>query len=584
MKASPRCYMHKAQQSKNSLTMNQKDLPGSVAPCFSPAIYSSTFLRVGIFSLVFLISCLIIFSHLGRFPLFNPDEALYAEPAREMLDTGEYITTLLNYDVRFTKPPLVIWGMAVSYLIFGVNEFAARFIGACCGVLLIASTYLFTEKYLDQKQAVVASLTLATAPLFVGTAREAITDMPLSLFMAGAMMSFFLANKEKNSFWAYSAWFLTGLAVMTKGPVGLLLPLIILGVYHFLTRQWTNVFNTYKVVPGLFIVALIALPWFVLEIYLTKGAYFHEFIMKENIARFTSNVDSHKAPFWYHLAAVMGGYFPWSLILPAALWSAVCPLKGPVSTILTRASRLSDQEKLILYCLLWSIITVGFFSLSVSKLLPYTVPAFPAIAILVAWQLTRWVEERKRLYIFVPLFLLIVSLGTAFSLSPWIATKLRDAPPELPKLLQHLIAFNLTGVFITTALVAFVRFRVAFIVFAATLITCYGYFGPRLLLSLSEQWEGPLPDLARYAAVSPLPIIVYDMRKPSIPFYTHRKVLLPGGQQPLEELLAQTPRAYVLTKASKCDYFVKQLGKGKIIAVQGKFALIYWQQDNIANN
>src|SRR5271163_3854879 len=72
-------------------------------------------------------SVLIFFNMLGAVPLFNPDEGLYAEPAREMLETGQYLTTLLNYAVRFTKPPLVIWAMALSYKIFGVSEFAARF-------------------------------------------------------------------------------------------------------------------------------------------------------------------------------------------------------------------------------------------------------------------------------------------------------------------------------------------------------------------------------------------------------------------------------------------------------------------------
>src|SRR5271170_8092183 len=81
----------------------------------------------GLILLCAVLSGLTFFSHLGNMPLFNPDEGLYAEPAREMLDTGEYITTLLNYAVRFTKPPLIIWAMALSYKILGVNEFAARF-------------------------------------------------------------------------------------------------------------------------------------------------------------------------------------------------------------------------------------------------------------------------------------------------------------------------------------------------------------------------------------------------------------------------------------------------------------------------
>ncbi len=99
-----------------------------------PAPIGAALIRSGWSGLVLVMStsCMVFFNGLGKYPLFNPDEALYAEPAREMLVTGEYITTLLNYVVRYTKPPLVIWAMAGSYKIFGVNEFAARFFGVAC--------------------------------------------------------------------------------------------------------------------------------------------------------------------------------------------------------------------------------------------------------------------------------------------------------------------------------------------------------------------------------------------------------------------------------------------------------------------
>ena len=154
---------------------------------------------------VFLLACVVFFYKLGSFPLFNPDEALYAEPAREMLECGEYITTLLNYVVRFTKPPLCIWAMAASYQVFGVNEFAARFFGAACGAVLVAITCGFIIRFISLRAAVPAALTLVSAPLFVGTAREAITDMPLSLFMACAQMAFFTAFESGRKSYSYIA-------------------------------------------------------------------------------------------------------------------------------------------------------------------------------------------------------------------------------------------------------------------------------------------------------------------------------------------------------------------------------------------
>ncbi|MBS2010745.1 MAG: glycosyltransferase family 39 protein, partial [Cyanobacteria bacterium SZAS TMP-1] len=187
--------------------------------------------------LVLLSSCFVLFTGLGQCPLFNPDEALYAEPAREMLVTGEYVTTLLNYVVRYTKPPLCIWAMALSYKVFGVNEYAARFFGVACALVLIAFTYLLIARYVSVRAAVVGALSLAVAPLFVLTAREAITDMPLALFMAGSQMAFFHAFKSRRFSFALAGYVLLGLAIMTKGPVGVVLPVAILFVYHFLRGE-----------------------------------------------------------------------------------------------------------------------------------------------------------------------------------------------------------------------------------------------------------------------------------------------------------------------------------------------------------
>ncbi|HMO19465.1 MAG TPA: hypothetical protein PKC98_00695, partial [Candidatus Melainabacteria bacterium] len=95
-----------------------------------------------LFTISFIAACTMFFSHLGDMPIFSPDEALYAEPAREMLETGEYVTTYLNYEVRYTKPPLFIWAIAAYMKAFGVSEFAARGFSAACGAILVGITYL----------------------------------------------------------------------------------------------------------------------------------------------------------------------------------------------------------------------------------------------------------------------------------------------------------------------------------------------------------------------------------------------------------------------------------------------------------
>lgn len=536
--------------------------------------------RVVPFALVFLAGSAVLFGELGLYPLFNPDEALYAEPAREMLEIGDYITTYLNYVVRFTKPPLAIWGQAACILAFGCNEFAVRFFGAACGALLLAVSYCFADRFIGRRGAIITGLSLITAPLFVGTAREAITDMPLSFFLAGSMFAFFAAFKLRNSSLLWLAYIGTGLAVMTKGPVGLVLPVAILAVYHFLRSNIREAFNFYRPLIGLGIISIIAVPWFAVEIYITKGAYFNEFIMRENFQRFTSVVDSHKGGWWYHILAMLGGFFPWSVFLPQAIFSAVPWNKiveawknsGPFS-ILRPLQQLKDSEDLALYTLCWTVVTVGFFSASVSKLLPYTLPAFPAIAILLALEFERIIERNAVKRAFYPALILAAVFIAASILPPIFIGKLRDAPEVLGEIIQSFASFELIFVAASIALLSRRFYRSAFFLFVIPTFLGFLFFGHRLLNVLSQTWEEPLPHMARYAALSDLPILVYDMRKPSIPFYTHRRVEQPSNPDQLVAMLSQSKGAYILSKIKKKQFF-RDLKGCRVQYAEGRFILV----------
>ncbi len=286
----------------------------------------------------------ILFNALGSYPLFNPDEALYAEPAREMLQEGDYLTTHLNYIVRYTKPPLVIWAQALIFALFGVSELAARSFGAVCGAILIVLTQAFVTRYVNLRAGLVAAFSLVSAPLFFGTARNCITDMPLSLFLGGAMMAFFAAFRESNNkLFATIGYLLIALAVMTKGPVAVVLPVAILGAFHLSTGSLRQAWQRFFPLVGALIVAVLVLPWFIVEIAVTKGEYFQEFFVRENFQRFTTVVDSHKGPIWYHVAAVMGGYAPFSLYLPQAIADAIGAIKDKLKPVLFSASSLVER-------------------------------------------------------------------------------------------------------------------------------------------------------------------------------------------------------------------------------------------------
>ncbi len=535
------------------------------------------------FAIVFAVTCTLFFAHLGNFPLFNPDEALYAEPAKEMLAIGDYITTYLNYVVRFTKPPITIWGQALGIVVFGCNEFAVRFFGATAGALLVAATYCFAEKFAGRRAAIASSMVLCTAPLFVGTARMAITDMPLSLFTASGMMCFYAAFKKTNKNYLWLAYVLTGLAVMTKGPVGIVLPVAILGLFHLLRNNWKEALRFYSPVIGALIVGLIALPWFTVEIYITKGAYFNDFILRENFQRFTSVVDSHKGGWWYHIAAMLAGFFPWSVFIPQALFGALQVERvralwrnGPLKVISTYCGEMSLNQELALYCLCWTVITVGFFSASVSKLLPYTLPAFPAVALLIALEFDKILETRNKTKALVPAILLASIFAGISLVLPHLVSKLRDAPTSLIQLAQSLCSYELIFTMVAVAFTLRRSYRTAFFAFLGPTVLSFLYFGGQILTELSNTWEQPLPDMARFAGSSSLPVLVFDMRKPSMPFYTGRQVIQPSSQDAVKEFLASDKAvngAYVLTKTKQKEFF-ENLPGCKVVCSQGKFLLV----------
>lgn len=549
--------------------------------------------EAAVLCLSFLLAAFVLFYQLGALPLFNPDEALYAEPAREMLETGEYITTHLNYVVRYTKPPLVIWAMAASFAMMGVTEFAARFFGAACGAVLISITQALVMRYAGLRAGLIAAAALLSAPLFFGTAREAITDMPLSLFIAGGLLFFFRGVVEKSNLFLYLGYMLTGLAVMTKGPVGAILPAAILIPFVCLRNGFIDGLRALKLHAGAAIVLLISLPWFVVEIYVTNGEYFLEFILRENFQRFTANVDSHKAPIWYHVAAMLGGFFPWSLFLPQAIVPVCAPvmrafrstlasscsilskIKSCASDLKEYAAGLAAADQLALYSLMWALFVLIFFSASVSKLLPYTLPAFPALAILVALEIDRAIEAGKRKRLLIPAAVLATAYGAGVPLAPFVLSKVRHVPEGLKEPVEIALIGAASALAIALILLCARRLQSAVLALAACQIGLVLFTQHAIIPRLSDEWEGSLPAMSRYCGDCREPLFVFDMRKPSVPFYARRQISQVWSWPVLTVELSRLDRAYVLTRARNESY-ISMLPGMKALRKEGAFLLIHW--------
>lgn len=527
-----------------------------------------------LFTLSFVAACTMFFSHLGDMPIFSPDEALYAEPAREMLETGEYVTTYLNYEVRYTKPPLFIWAIAAYMNAFGVSEFAARAFSAACGAILVGITYLFTEKFFNRRSAILAALILTLSPMYLAISRLAITDIPLALFVSGAMMALFYGFATGESRWKWGAYVLLGCGVMTKGPVAIVLPALVLIPYHLVMGEVKKAWSYYKPILGLLVIALIAVPWFALETWVTKGEYFQSFIMRENLQRFTGVVD-HKYPWWYHLAVMGGGFFPFTLALPFAWFAS---LKAPFSNdgeggLLARLRSIDHGQRAALFATVAALAILIFFSASVSKLLPYTLPAFPFLAMVTAVFLVRLSDNKRWLPAALGFAGFTLVASGSFALLPVLEARLRDCPPELISYLPGYITFMAATGLIPLLMAAFKRVYASILVFIVMLASGVLYFGPGLQSIFADSWERPLQAFVQYSALSDRDIYICNLRKPSATFYALRRVEMEESLEGLFERFKNVETAYVIGRHRHKDIYLASKDF-KTVAQSGRFILL----------
>ncbi|SJZ33039.1 4-amino-4-deoxy-L-arabinose transferase [Trichlorobacter thiogenes] len=353
---------------------------------------------------------------LGSAPLIDPDEGRYAEIPREMLVRGDFVTPTLNYVKYFEKPPLLYWVNAGSMAIFGQNEFAARLPSALSGLFTVLLTYLAGRRLFNRRTALTGTLILGSCAAFLFQSRIILTDMLLTFCLSAALFSFLLAvrSSERHRTHLYRLFFICcGLAVLTKGLIGIVLPGGIIFWYLLLSRRW----HLLKGIPwfsGLLLFALVTMPWFVL-VSQANPEFPHFFFIREHFQRYTSTIHRRSQPFWFFLPILLLTMLPWSFFLPGSLGKAW-------------QQRQSDRGT-TLYLLIWPLVIILFFSLSSSKLIPYILPTFPPLALLLAHRLTAHWHTRRPDYTAAQAALATILLLTGVALA--ILPLLTWLPPLL---------------------------------------------------------------------------------------------------------------------------------------------------------
>ena len=310
--------------------------------------------------------------------LLRSDEGRYAEIAREMLLSGDWVTIRYNGLKYFEKPPLHFWMTALAYEVFGVGEWQSRLWVAISGALGLLATMLAARRWYGPRVALLAGLVLLATPTWNIAAHFNSLDMGLSGALAVVLAAVLMAQHPEaepaqRGRWMWLAWAAMGAAVLTKGPIGIVLPSLTLIVYTLWTRNF-RLWRQLHIVSGALLMLVLTAPWFWL-VQQRNPEFLRFFFVHEHFERYTSSVHRRDAPAWYFVPQLALGFLPWT-----GLWPR----------IVTQARRVHGTTDFqpAAWLASWALSIFVFFSLSGSKLPGYIVPMLPALAILAALALS----------------------------------------------------------------------------------------------------------------------------------------------------------------------------------------------------
>lgn len=332
---------------------------------------------------------------LGSHALLIPDEGRYSEIAREMLARGDYITPHLNGIIFLDKPILFYWLEALSIKLFGLQEWSLRLWPALFGIAGCLMMYIAGCLLFSRRAGILAALILSTTILYFLSAHYVNMDLEVAVWVSAALLSFIVSMQHDNKKFLLLAYVFSGLAVLTKGLIGIVIPALVIGLWGVCLKRWNLLFKIY-LPAGLSIVLIIAAPWYILAQRATPD-FFHYFFVTQHFSRFlTHDFNGHQA-FWFYLPVVLIGFFPWSVFLFQMLIKKI-------PEVWKDAKKYSSD----LFLLLWTLVIFLFFSWPPSKIMGYILPIFPAMALLVGSYLDDTWDRFSRMGIFI--FIILASL------------------------------------------------------------------------------------------------------------------------------------------------------------------------------
>jgi len=329
---------------------------------------------------------------LGITPLFNLDEGAFSEATREMLHNHNYITTFLEGNLRFDKPIFIYWMQLLSIKIFGLNEFAFRLPSAIAATFWTGGIYWFAKKLYDEKVALLSAFFMVTSLQIGLIAKAAIADSMLNMWIAFSMFSIFLYLKEKEEKYLLLAFAFIGFGTLTKGPVAIMIPLVVTFIYMLIKKDLKFFFKSIFNPKGIIIFLIIALPWYLME-YLRQGDKFIDgFILKHNLHRFSSAMEHHKGSYFYYIPVLLIGFLPWTSLM--------------IEYFVKFKEFIAKKDDFFIFGSIWFFFVVIFFSFSGTKLPHYVIYGYTPMFIFMALIY----DKVKNFYLSLPLAIFVVLL------------------------------------------------------------------------------------------------------------------------------------------------------------------------------
>ncbi len=364
---------------------------------------------------------LIWFSNLEYRKLIKPDEGRYAEIPREMVVSGDWVTPRLNDLKYFEKPPLQYWTTAVAYEVFGEHQWTSRLWDGLTGFAGILLVWFAGLRLFGREAAAYAAILLGSSMLYALMGHINTLDMGVTFFITLGIVSLLIAQQHgqtRSTRWMLLAWAALGLAVLSKGLMGVVLPGAALFIYMVAQRDF-SVLKRMHWLAGLTVFLLITVPWFYL-VMKANPEFFQKFFIYEHFTRFTTKELGRYQPWYYFIPVLLAGMLPWTALMFDTLIHA------------WRGSRLPDGVpgdrifNAARFLLVWAVFIYLFFTISDSKLPSYLLPMFPALALLMGRQLAG-ISARRLFWLIAPILPLTL-LGLI--LAPFTA-RLADTPLQL---------------------------------------------------------------------------------------------------------------------------------------------------------